>query len=993
MNDDRAEPEVAAQAARESRLGRSSELMSRRVESILLVATPYDSFVLEEDGLLSEMIYSEYADLGLSNAPALTRVPSGDEALAALRVRGFDLIITMPRIGDQDLAGFTHAVREAAPGAPLVLLASSEAELLQLRSERKGVNADWTYVWQGDPKLFVAMVKLIEDAWNVENDTLVGGVGVLILVEDSVRHRSSLLPLMYGELVKQTRSVMRDGLNRAQRLLRLRARPKILVAENFEQGVALLDRFRDVLFGVIADVAFPRGGANDPRAGIDFIRLALETSPDLPVLLHSSDESNRRVAEQIGVPFLHKRSRTLLDDLRRFMVENFGFGDFVFRLPDRSEVGRACDIRQMCDVLRGIPPESLEYHARRNHFSNWLRARTEFELAQRMRPRRVSEFESLDELRSFLVQAFEETLRDNRRGVVEEFSSQRYDAAAGFWRVGGGAIGGKARGLVFVDAMLARSAQRFAELDVRVHVPPAVVLCTDVFDEFLSGSGLRGPALNATDDAWIRQAFLAAELPPDVLEALRAFLSVHHSPLAVRSSSLLEDSLHHPFAGVYDTFMIANDHPDAAVRLRQLSAAVRLVYASTFLSTARQYLEASSQRLEEQRMAVVLQAVVGARRDMFHYPSFAGVARSYDFYPVGATRPEHGVANVVLGLGQLVVDGGPSVRFCPLRPQILPQFSNPREFLQRSQKRFLAIELSRSGPTPDVAPPPLASLDLDAAERHGTLAAVGSVWSAENAAFYDGIYRPGERVVTFAHVLKSDLFPLARVLEHVQQIGQESMGGPVEFEFAVELSRRPREFAILQMRPYGRGASWPSVDLSEIREDAVLCACEHAMGNGVIEGLADVVYVRPDRFDAARTQEIARDIAGINAELRAQDRGCVLIGPGRWGSTNRWLGIPVNWSQINTARIIVEAGLEQFVVDPSQGAHFFHNLTAAGSAYLTVSAHAERGFVDWAWLDSQPAAHETELVRHVRLGSPLDARIDGRTSRALILKFREGVAR
>lgn len=971
-------------AARDWRLGRATDLMARRVGSILLVAAAYDSFIFEEDGLLTELIFSEYADLGLSNAPAVTRALSGEEALEALRVRPFDLIITTLRLGDMDIFTFAGAVRKTAPETPLVLLIPNEAELMQFGPRRAELDVDDIFVWYGDARLFVAIIKLIEDRWNVHHDTQVGGVGVLILVEDSVRYRSSLLPIMYGELVQQTRSVMLDGLNRAQRLLRLRARPKILVAETYEEGGELLECFRDYLFGVITDVAFPRGGHQDPQAGIDFITRAHELAPDLPALMQSSDESNRRIADQIGVAFLHKRSRTLLQDVRRFMVENFSFGEFVFRTPDRREVARAGDIREMCRVLRTIPLESLDYHARRNHFSNWLRARTEYELADRLRPVKVSEFENLEELKHYLIAAFDEALRQNRRGVVESFSPERFDGAPGFWRIGIGSLGGKARGLVFLDAMLARHMTDFMDLGVRVYVPPCVVLCTDVFDEFLDENRLRSPALYTADDDWIRAAFHQAELPHWVTQRLAEYIHEVSGPVAVRSSSLLEDSQYHPFAGVYDTYMIRNNDDDEALRLRKLADTVKLVFASTFFAAARQYLEAASQRVDEQRMAVILQPVVGSAHEHYHYPSFAGVARSYNFYTFGQMRPEDGVASVALGLGQAVVEGGPALRFCPRHPHVLPQLAVGRAFLNQSQQTFLAVDLAADE---DAArKPALARLDLEDAERHGTLHAVGSVWSPENEAFYDGIYRPGARCVTFAHVLKSDLFPLAEVLRRVQELGQRGMNGPVEFEFAANLDARPREFAILQMRPFGKQSGGEAVEVSGSSADELVCYSEQALGHGIIDGIVDIVYVKPRRFDASCTRQIAEEIADRNQRLRSDGRRCILIGPGRWGTSNYWLGIPVAWTQISSAAVIVEAGIENFIVDPSQGSHFFHNLTTHGTAYMTVNPRLGKGFVDWNWLEAQPVEHETAFVRHVRLAEPVEARIDGRSSRGVICK-------
>lgn len=961
--------------------------MSRRVDSVLLVATPYDSFILEEDGLLTEMIYSEYADLGLSNAPAVTRAAGGEEALAALRARRFDLVITMLRLGDADIFDFGRAARAAAPDVPVVLLVPSEAELMQLGPRRGKLDVDDIYVWYGDAKLFVAIIKLVEDRWNVSRDTELGGVGVCILLEDSVRYRSSLLPIMYGELVNQTRSVMRDGLNRAQRLMRMRARPKILVAERYEQGIRLLEDYREFLFGVIADVSFPRQGRMDPRAGLALISRARELSPDLPALLQSSDEANARLAQSIGAAFLHKRSKTLLEDVRRFMTESFGFGDFVFRTPDGGEVGRARDIREMCAALRAAPEPSIEYHARRNHFSNWLRARTEFELAQRLRPRTVSEFKTLSELKQYLVQAFEEALRRSRRGAVQAFDPQRFDPQAGFWRIGGGSLGGKARGLVYLDALLSRHAAALEGLDVRVYVPPSVVLCTDVFETFVRENRMRPSSLAGWTDARIRRLFLDTPLPDWLMEQLAAYVSAMREPLAVRSSSLLEDSQYFPFAGVYATYMLRNNHTDDRVRLAHLADAVRLVYASVFLSTARQYLDSTNQRLDEQRMAVVLQPVVGEAYERYFYPGIAGVARSYNFYTFGRMKPEEGVASVVLGLGHTVVEGGPALRFCPRHPHVLPQLSLGKRFLDESQRQFLAIELSAADRGPrDESTPMIATLELEDAERHGTLQPVGSVWSSENDALYDGIYRSGPRLVTLAHVLKSDVFPLAEILVRVQQIAEQSMGGPVEFEFAANLSPSCREFAILQLRPYGRGGGFEPVEIDGLPRAALLCYSEKAHGHGVIEGVEDVIYVRPDRFDAAQTQQIAQELAGVIGRLRAEGRVCVLMGPGRWGTSTPRLGVPVTWAQISAARIIVEAGLDEFVVEPSQGTHFFHNLASQGTAYLTVNPRAPHDFVDWRWLDAQPAAHETERIRHVRLAGAVEARIDGRTGRAVICK-------
>jgi CheY-like chemotaxis protein len=968
------------------RLGRFPQLMPRRIEEILLVSSPYDSFILEEDGLSTEMLYTEYLDLGLTHSPNITRVSTGEEALAALRTQAFDLVITLLRLGDMDVARFAQSVKQLTPELPVVLLIANEWELARLKRQARPLSVDGVYLWHGDTKVILAIIKMLEDRFNAEHDTRVGDVGVIIVVEDSVRFRSSILPLIYSQLVRQTRAVMADGLNHMDKLLRLAARPKILVAENFEQGLELYHRFRKHLFGVITDVSYPRGGRQDPQAGITFIRHIRGEMPDVPALLQSSDASNWQLAERLGVSFLHKHSGTLLEDIRQFMLANFGFGDFVFRLPDGQEIARAGDMRSMVPVLRTVPVESIEYHARHNHFSNWFRARTEFALARSMRPRRVSEFSDLESLRRYLIRAISDALRQNRRGVVEDFTRERFDAGCAFARIGGGSLGGKARGLAFVEALLARAGLDAEFPGIHVRVPRSVVIGTDVFDEFLDLNGLRPGLLQNLDDAGITRTFLAAKLPEDIVDALRAFLDTVREPLAVRSSSLLEDSQYHPFAGVYATHMLANNHRDPRVRLALLRDAIKLVYASCFMTAARRYLEATPHRLDEEKMAVILEPVVGTRHGNHFYPNISGVARSYNYYPFEPMRPEEGVASVALGLGKTIVDGGQALRFCPAHPGVLPQI-NGEDFLGESQRQFYAIDVSDEqyalGVERDRC---LVPLDLAEAERHGTLELLGSVWCPENEAFYDGICRPGVRVVSFAHVLKNEAFPLARLVRRLLELGRGGMNGPIEIEFAVNLDSQPQEFALLQIRPCGACGEQEEINLGELNPTDLLCFSTHALGHGVMRDVRDVIYVKPERFDAAYTPQMAQQIGELNDRLQAENRPYLLIGPGRWGSSHSWLGIPVAWSQISTARLIVETTLEDFVVEPSQGSHFFQNLTSFGIAYLSVNPFSQDGFVDWAWLDEQPAAHETAFLRHVRLEHALEARLDGQVSRAAILK-------
>ncbi len=971
----------------EWRLGRFPNLMPRRVEQILLVSTAYDAFTLEEDGLLTELIYSEYVDLSLTHAPRVTRVATGEAALEALHEQRFDLVITMLRIGDMDVRRFAAEARRLRPGLPVVLLIVNELELARLGDRHDLENIESVYVWHGDAKLFLVIIKAIEDMWNADHDTQVGGVGVIILVEDSVRYRSSMLPMLYSELVEQTRAVMLDGINRMQRQLRLRARPKILVAETYDEAIDLYQRYRDCIFGVITDVRYHKGEHQEPLAGLLLIEEIRRDNPDVPVLLQSSEAQNRALAAKAGVAFLHKRSNTLLQDMQQFMLSNFGFGDFIFRRADGVEVGRASNLHEMVHKLGSVPVESVHLHALRNHFSNWLRARTEFALARRLRPRRVSEFEDMEALRRYLIASFQDAIRLSRLGAIEDFNRDRFDLSCSFARLGGGSLGGKARGLAFFDAMLVRHELHRAFENVRVLVPRSVVIGTDVFDEFLEENRLRSTALYHGDDEWVKSEFLSRPLPERIVEDLRAYLHSVQYPIAVRSSSLLEDSQYYPFAGVYETLMIPNNQPDFERRLAQLCDAVRLVYASTYSTAARKYLESTPHRIEEQKMGVILQQIVGAQHDHYFYPDFAGVLRSYNFYPFGHMKPEDGVAIVGLGLGQLVVQGGEALRFSPAYPHVLPQLALGRRFVDQSQRGFYAIDLLRGEGGPAAPGEPIVvRLPLADAEAHGTLAAIGSTWAPEDDAFYDGIYRPGVRVVTFAHVLKSGVFPLAEILHRVMALGRDGLGGPVEIEFAANLSSTPRELAILQLRPYGISGEQEAVQIEGVSREAMVCFSAQSLGNGRLVGMRDIIYVKPDAFDAARTEQIAQEIASVSDQLRADRRTCVLIGPGRWGSSNHWLGIPVAWGQISTARVIVETTLDNFLVDPSQGSHFFHNLTSSGAAYLTINPRLDGGFIDWAWLANLPSVSETSFIRHVRLDHELEARVDGRSSRAAVLK-------
>lgn len=963
-------------------------LMKYQVQDILLVASLYDSFTLEEGGRLTELILTEYRDLNLGQAPVVTRSTSGEDALEQLRSRNFDLIITLIRIGELDVVEFARQAKAAQPGIPVVALGYSLRELEQVL-EIPDSPIDRFFVWTGEVMLLVAIIKYIEDLRNVEEDTRNSDVRTIILIEDSVRFYSAYLPLIYTELVRQTADLLTEGINLSQKLMRLRARPKILFATTFEEAWEYYDRYRSFMLGAICDARFHWKGEKRDKAGLEFIRRMKEDDPQMPAVLQSSDLENEPLAGAIGASFIHKDSHSLLTDLRRFMRSNFGFGDFVFCLPDGREVGRASDMRAFIREMERVPDESLMFHAAHDHFSNWLRARTMFTLARMIKSIKTTQFGSVVALRRSLMKTVLQYHEESLSGHVADFSNKNFDRRSEFTRIGLGSMGGKARGLAFMNHILSSYQIQDRFPGTVVKVPSSAVVATDVFDAFLDQGELRDLAITETHDDNIVEAFLTAKLPGEILGNLRHFLDQVRYPLAVRSSSILEDTHAQSFAGVYDTYMIPNNHQDLAVRLDQLCDAIKLVYASTFFQSAKAYLKATSNRVEEEKMAVVVQQMVGRKYDRYVYPGFAGVVQSTDHYATGEMHPEDGVALVALGLGKTVIEGGRCLRFSPRAPTRLMQFATVEDTLENSQRRFLALDVS----DPEVYPVAhedgkLVWLELKEAEGHGTLQPVGSVYSPENDAVYDGINRKGTRLVTFAHVLKSGVFPLAEILTFLMDLGRRCMSCPIEIEFAVICHEGDRadEFCLLQIRPLAADREVQSLNPALFRAPDALVATEVALGNGRYRGIRDVVYTPPDRFSRGRTREIAREVGELNRKLLAENRPFLLIGPGRWGSADRWLGVPVQWADISGASVIVESDLDDFKVTPSQGTHFFQNLISFQVGYLTVNQTSGGGRLDWKWLDAQPPVAETKLLRHIRLEKSLGVFIDGLTGRGLVLK-------
>lgn len=965
-----------------------NSLRPHNVRDILLVASLYDSYSLAEDGRLAEQILGDFHNLSLSAPAYLTRVSTAERALQLLRERRFDLVLTMARVGDVSVQDFGEKAKRMHPGLPVHLLTYDTRELGWLEGKEADLRGiDRVFVWRGDTRLFLAVIKLVEDQLNVEHDTRVGSVRVMILVEDSIPFYSSYLPMLFDETMKQTASLIQEGVNVSHKLMRMRARPKILLATTYEEAWELYQNFREVVLCVMSDVRFPRGDKLDSEAGLALIRRIRESDPYTPLVLQSSEVKFRDTAADLECAFLHKRSPTLLQEFRQFMLENLGFGEFIFRLPSGAEVGRASDLRSMVRALETVPAASLQFHGKRNHFSNWLMARTEFNVATALRTKRVDEFTDTEEMRRFLRQTLMLFRQRTRRGLVEDFDATHFDASSEFVRIGGGSLGGKGRGLAFAHEMLTRNDLGEYFDNLRIFVPASAVVTTEVFDRFLAENGLLEFALHERDDEAITKRFLAARIPHDVVRDLATFLNRVRYPIAVRSSSLLEDSHFQPFAGVYFTQMLPNVDPDPEVRLQQLLDAVKFIYASTFFHAAKEYIATTPNRMEEEKMAVVIQQIVGKRCGNRVYPHVSGVASSYNFYPVGPMKAEEGIASVALGLGKTVVEGERTIRFSPLHPQSLPQFSRLEDILENAQRQFWALDLSRSLDffRPDSN---LVHLELADAEADGMLWPVGSTYLPDDRAVHDGLSREGVRLGTFAPLLKGQIIPFADVVRLLLEMGSRGLSGPAEIEFALNLdpdSGGPKEFAFLQIRPLPTVDTGVASPLGVVEPENVFVRSTQVLGNGRVDDIRDIVAVSMDRFERERTIDIASEVAELNEKLTREGRTYVLLGPGRWGSADRWLGVPVSWPQISGARAILECDLTDLAVEPSQGTHFFQNMTSYGIGYFNLQ-RAVGGVVDWEWLASLPAEEETRWLRHVRLAAPLEVRIDGRRGEGVILK-------
>ena len=958
-----------------------ANLMTKRIFNVLLVANPYDAFMLEDDGRIDEKIFIEYMNLSLRYPPRFTQVSTPEETWKQLGNTMFDLVICMPGTDSSDTFDIARDIKAKYPHIPIVVLTPFSHGIRERMQHEDLSVFEYVFCWLGNTDLLVSIIKLIEDKMNLEHDIKEVGVQMIMLVEDSIRFYSSVLPNLYKFVLKQSQEFATEALNEHQRTLRMRGRPKIVLARSYEEAMHLYETFSNNVLGIISDARFPHDGEIDPLAGVKLLKEVRKHDPFIPLILQSSEEDNRKYADECKAVFIDKNSKKMNIDLREAVSENFGFGDFVFINPTtKEEVARVHNLKELQNIVFSIPADSFHYHISRNHVSRWLYSRAIFPVAEFLKQITWDSLQDLDAHRQIIFEAIVRYRKMKNQGVVAEFKRERFDRYSNFARIGEGSLGGKGRGLAFIDNMIKRHPDFDDFENATVAIPKTVVLCTDIFDEFMDSNRLYQLALSDADDEVILRAFLRAKLPDRLVEDFFAFFDVVKSPIAIRSSSLLEDSHYQPFAGIYSTYMIPYME-DKYEMLRMLSDAIKGVYASVFYKDSKAYMQATSNVIDQEKMAVILQEVVGTQYGDRYYPAISGVARSINYYPINDELAEEGTVSLALGLGKYIVDGGLTLRVCPYHPNQVLQTSELEIALRETQTRFYALDLKNTGHHFSLDDGfNLLKLHIKDAEADGALNYIASTYDPYDMVIRDGIYPGGRKVITFANILQHDVFPLARLLQLAQKYGQGEMRRPVEIEFAVnfDANKKTGAFYLLQIRPMVDIKADLDEDLSLIPEDKIILKSENSLGHGVMDDICDIIYVKTDGYTASNNQLIAYEIEKLNKRFLDEGKHYVLVGPGRWGSSDTWLGIPVKWPNISAARVIVEAGLTNYRVDPSQGTHFFQNLTSFGVGYFTINAFMNDGIYNQDYLNSLPAVEETKFLRWVRFEKPLTVKMDGK---------------
>ena len=963
-------------------------LMMRRIYNVLIVANPYDAFMLEDDGRVEEKIYNEYVELGLRYPPTFTQVSTTEEAREVLRTMHIDLVICMPGNADNDAFSVARDIKAEFPHMHCIVLTPFSHGITK-RMENEDLSIfDYVFCWLGNTNLILSIIKLIEDKMNLEHDINEGGVQMILLVEDSIRFYSSILPNLYNYILAQSKRFATEALNRHSATLRMRGRPKVVLARNYEEAMALYERYSDNVLGVISDVRFPIHGEKDSEAGLKLMREIRQNDPYLPLILESSESENRAKAEAEGFRFVDKNSKKMSLDLRKILEEHFGFGDFIFRDPKtKAEIMRIHSLKELQDNIFKIPDDSMLYHISRNHMSRWLSARAIFPVSMFLKTVTWERLKDITAHREIIFDAIVQYRHMKNIGVVAVFDRMKFDAYSHFARIGEGSLGGKGRGLAFLDNIIKMHPEFNSLEGAKVQIPRTVVLCTDVFDQFMEQNNLYQIALSDASDDDILRHFLRAQLPDSLIADFFTFFEAVKSPIAIRSSSLLEDAHYQPFAGIYSTYMIPY-LDDKYAMLEMLACAIKGVYASVYYRDSKAYMTATSNVIDQEKMAVILQEVVGKQYDGRYYPNISGVLRSLNYYPIGDERAEDGIASLALGLGKYIVDGGQTLRVSPYHPHQVLQTSELETALRETQTRFYALDTRHVGNDFKVDDGfNILDLKVKEAERDNSLNFIASTYDPYDQVIRDGLYECGRKVISFAGVLQQNVFPLPELLQMSMRYGAEAMRRPVEIEFACNLnSDRTGSFYLLQIRPIVDQKQMLDEDLAAIPDADCLLRSHNSLGHGVTEDVTDVVYVKTDdRFSAADNPTIAREIEKLNKEYLDRGTNYVLVGPGRWGSSDSWLGIPVKWPHISAARVIVEVALKNYRVDPSQGTHFFQNLTSFGVGYFTIEENRNDGCFHKATLDAMPAVEETEHVRVVRFEKGLRIMMDGKKGEGVVV--------
>jgi len=988
------------------------DLMQRRIFNVLIIANPYDAFMLEDDGRVDEKIFDEYAKLGLRYPPRFFKASRQQEVVGLMKQYDFNLIICMPGTDNNDVFDIARDVKGQLPNIPIVVLTPFSHGITK-RMQNEDLSAfEYVFCWLGNTDLLLSIIKLMEDKMNLEHD-LTAGVQMILLVEDSIRFYSSALPYLYKFVLQQSLEFATEALNSQLEMLRMRGRPKIVLARSYEEAWLLYSRYSDNVLGVISDCRFPMNDGDEEKdelAGFKLLQAIRDVDQYVPLVLNSNERGRRELADQCRAAFIDKNSKKIDQDLKRVLMKYFGFGDFVFRDPQSMrEVVRVHNLKELHENIFKIPAESLRYHLMRNNVSRWLSSRALFPISEFLKKITWDKVSDVDRHRQYIFDAIVTYRRMKNQGVVAIFHRDRYDAYSQFARIGEGSLGGKGRGLAFLDNIIKRRTDLNDYANAHVMIPKTVVLCTDIFDQFMESNSLYEVALSDLPDDEILRYFLHARLPETLADDLMSFSDVVHAPLAIRSSSLLEDSHYQPFAGIYSTYMIPFVE-DKYARLKMLSDAIKSVYASVFYRASKDYMVATSNVIDQEKMAIILQEVVGQEYASGFYPAISGVARSLNYYPIGDERAEDGIVQLALGLGKYIVDGGLCLRVCPAHPEKILQLSEMEIALRETQTKFYALSTPGSQhqqPIPDKATPPgkadtqggeslnfqvddafnLKTVTVRDAENDGSLPWIVSTFDPYDQCIYDGYYEGKNRkIISFAGVLQHGVIPLPELLQKVLRYGQEEMARPVEIELAVNLHADKRgELYLLQIRPMVDNTMQLDEDIRLVSDADCLIRSHNAIGHGIITDVQDIVYVKTQNFSAADNQVIAEEVERLNRGFLQRGDHYVLVGPGRWGSSDPWLGIPVKWPHISAAKVIVEAGLRGFHVDPSQGTHFFQNLTSFGVGYFTVNDYLGDGLFRSDRLDAMPAVEETEHVRRVRFTEPLTIKIDGMKKEGIVI--------